>query len=70
MRPFIVKYASEPARSDEAPTKVEYSVTVESTVVAGTSYPVVNDRLIAIELSGSLVTQAQGDPTTDEPTDR
>lgn len=70
MTPFITKYAASQALINRRLGSIEYSPSVESSVVAGTCCPVINVEEVAIELSGSTVTQAQVDPTNDESTDR
>lgn len=71
MNPLIVRFAKEQSITlDKKQCCVEYNTEIESLVVRTNGMRVIESKNAQIELTGSLVTQAEFDATRDEPTDR
>jgi hypothetical protein len=71
MRPFIAKFAKEQRHHDASLfSHLVYSTELECLVAADKAGRAIDKKLVQIELTGSLTTQAQLDATRDEPTDR
>lgn len=72
MVPFIVKYARihNDRENGLGHVDLEYDTQHECTVLAGSSDLAINVKQVLAETSGSRITRAQTDPTSDEQTDR
>lgn len=71
MTPFIIKYAKTQKREDNASfVGFQYDSYIESNIILGGSTRIIDTPNILIELTGSVITKTQTDPTRDEPTDR
>jgi len=72
MRPFIIRYAKSITRNDivRQQKKLEYNAKTQSNVVSGSFTWAINDPGVRVDYTGSLITKANTDPTSDEPTDR
>jgi hypothetical protein len=71
MKPFTAKFAKEQQHHDASLlSQLVYSTELECLVAADRAGRAIDKKLVLIELTGSLTTQAQLDSTRDEPTDR
>ena len=71
MKPLILKFARRhPEWEFRSPPTFEYCTELEGLAYNAEVGRRIDERMVLLELTGSLTTQAQLDPTRDEPTDR
>ena len=71
MKPFIFRYGkSQSLTAEDGIRSVQYCTQAEATILTEDFSLAIEHHDIGIKATGSLITEAQRDPTRDESTDR
>ncbi len=69
MKPFIARYEEKPIYNQDALFKLKYDPKLEMSVIDNCVLPRKSFQQV-VQMTGSYFTRAEGDPTSDESTDR